>query len=114
MSHLPAVALFDQYRTLLRKSIIALSTSNPETVPNILAGLEKDFHEADDMGEKLYAHAAIVGILSIMIEEIQEHADAEEASGEGHWNDLCIECGVNPADHKGICEGCYAYREHQQ
>lgn len=24
----------------------------------------------------------------------------------------CKECGVYRADHKGICEGCLAYREH--
>lgn len=26
----------------------------------------------------------------------------------------CSECGVYPPDHKGVCEGCLAYREHQQ
>jgi len=26
----------------------------------------------------------------------------------------CSECGVYAADHKGVCEGCLAYREHQQ
>ena len=26
----------------------------------------------------------------------------------------CSECGVYGADHKGVCEGCLAYREHQQ
>lgn len=25
----------------------------------------------------------------------------------------CRECGVYKADHKGVCEGCLAYREHQ-
>lgn len=27
--------------------------------------------------------------------------------------EICAECGVYPADHKGVCEGCLAYREHQ-
>ena len=28
--------------------------------------------------------------------------------------EICQECGVYPADHKGYCEGCLAYREHQE
>jgi len=31
---------------------------------------------------------------------------------DGEAEAKCIECGVYPADHKGICEGCLAYREH--
>lgn len=32
---------------------------------------------------------------------------------DGEAEEKCQECGVYPADHKGVCEGCLAYREHQ-
>lgn len=27
--------------------------------------------------------------------------------------EMCRECGLSPADHAGICEGCWSYCEHQ-
>ena len=32
---------------------------------------------------------------------------------DGEAETTCRECGVYPPDHKGVCEGCLAYREHQ-
>ena len=32
---------------------------------------------------------------------------------DGGAKEKCSECGVYPPDHKGVCEGCLAYREHQ-
>jgi len=34
--------------------------------------------------------------------------DAERTNDE----EVCQECGVYPPDHKGVCEGCLAFREH--
>jgi len=39
-----------------------------------------------------------------------DDADVARAS----VSEKCRECGVYPTDHKGVCEGCLAYREHQQ
>lgn len=45
-------------------------------------------------------------------ERVFDHPDdAEVARDESR--ERCCECGVYPADHKGVCEGCLAYREHQ-
>lgn len=41
-------------------------------------------------------------------------ANAEIAAMKQTPAKKCDECGVYFADHNGVCEGCLAYREHQQ
>lgn len=68
-THAQAIQALDTYRTLLSKSLHVLST---ETVATMLNNCEQAIHTADDMGERMEANAMIVGILTVMCEEMQD------------------------------------------
>jgi hypothetical protein len=64
-----AISRADHYRTLLRKSLQIISKG--DTLATWLADMDSDLHTLDDMGERLYANAAIVGVLGVMLEVLE-------------------------------------------
>ncbi len=58
----------DQSKQLLHTVLKGLG---PDAVNRILGQLATDYNEADDMGEKLYAHAALVGMTGAMLDGLE-------------------------------------------
>jgi hypothetical protein len=58
----------DQFKALLSECLSRIDTAK------IIGQLEQDFNEANDMGDKLLYHAALVGIVGTMLDEIETGA----------------------------------------
>lgn len=69
-----------------------------EAAGRLLTLLVPVFHDVDQYYPKDMSASDAAKIL----------LDAERTKDE----EVCQECGKNPPDHKGICEGCLAYRDH--
>ena len=66
-----ATAKFDVYRTLLRKSLMVISKS--DTLEHWMAECERIMSDRDaEPVDKLEANAMLVGVLGVMIEEIND------------------------------------------
>lgn len=68
---LQAISCYDQYHTLLHKTLRVLS---PETVSTWLETLSNRLEHSPDMEERLEANAMLVGILTVMLAEIKNQS----------------------------------------
>lgn len=73
-TYLKAIAQIDSLRSLLRDCLALLS---PETVSGMIEQFQNEMQQCEDVGDKLYAHAALVGVLTTMQTTIEAEASDE-------------------------------------
>lgn len=67
-----AIGHHDRWRTLLRESLDVLSSDSTAT---IITWLEKELHDPETpVSDRLVANAALVGIVGVMLEEMEQAA----------------------------------------